>query len=87
MKINKDTKLCLINSRWGSRLTLNLNFMEHSIETGNLGFDISNDQKIKYSHQTLQQLKFYVKSGTSDQEGFYFYMVLVLRLGMQFKMH
>ena len=72
MIINKDTKLCLINSRWGSRLTLNLNFMEHAIETGNLGIDIAHDRKIRYSHQTLQKLKFYVKSGSSHQEGFYF---------------
>ncbi len=72
MKINNDTKLCLINSRWGSRLTLNLNFSEHSVETGNLGIDISHDRKIRYSHQSLQQLKFFIKSGSSDQEGFYF---------------
>ncbi|TFG26209.1 MAG: hypothetical protein EU532_10385, partial [Promethearchaeota archaeon] len=72
MIISKDTKLCLMNSRWGSRLTFNLNFMEHAIETGNLGIDIAHDRKIRYSHQNLQELKFYVESGSSLQEGFYF---------------
>ena len=72
MRINKDTKLNLINSRFGSRLTLNLNFSENSIETGNLGIDLSNERKIKYFHQSLQQMSFFVKSGSSEGEGFYF---------------
>ncbi len=72
MIINKDTKLCLFNSRWGSRLTLNFNFSEHSIETGNLGMDVCYGRKINYSKQKLQQLKFYIKSGSSEEEGFYF---------------
>jgi len=65
MIIKKDTKLCLFNSRWGSRLTLNLNFSEHSIETGNLGMDIWHNNKSNYEKQQLQQLKFYIKSGSS----------------------
>ena len=72
MLITKDTKLNLINSRLGSRLTLNLNFAEHSIETGNLGLDYSHEQKIKYFHQSSQQLRFFVISGSSKPEGFYF---------------
>jgi len=48
MIITKDTKLNIINSRFGSRLTLNLNFSEHSIETGNLGIDTSDEKKTKY---------------------------------------
>lgn len=72
MIIKKDTKLCLFNSRWGSRLTLNLNFSEHSIETGNLGMDVCHDSKSNYEKQKLQQLKFYIKSGSSEEEGFYF---------------
>ncbi len=72
MIIKKDTKLCLFNSRWGSRLTLNLNFSEHSIETGNLGMDVYHNNKNNYEKQKLQQLKFYIKSGSSEEEGFYF---------------
>lgn len=72
MIIKKDTKLCLFNSRWGSRLTLNLNFSEHSIETGNLGMDVWHNNKNNYEKQKLQQLKFYIKSGGSEEEGFYF---------------
>jgi len=72
MFLKKDTKLCLINSRFGSRLTLNLNFSERSIETGNLGMDICRNKKIIYSKQNLQQLNFYIKSGNSEKEGFYF---------------
>ena len=72
MIIKKDTKLCLFNSRWGSRLTLNLNFSEHSIETGNLGMDVCHNSKVNYEKQKLQQLKFYIKSGGSEEEGFYF---------------
>ena len=72
MIIKKDTKLCLFNSRWGSRLTLNLNFSEHSIETGNLGMDVWHNNKNNYEKQKLQQLKFYIKSGSSEEEGFYF---------------
>ena len=72
MIIKKDTKLCLFNSRWGSRLTLNLNFSEHSIETGNLGMDVYHNNKRIYNKQKLQQLKFYIKSGSSEEEGFYF---------------
>ena len=72
MIIKKDTKLCLFNSRWGSRLTLNLNFSEHSVETGNLGMDVYHNNKNNYEKQKLQQLKFYIKSGSSEEEGFYF---------------
>jgi hypothetical protein len=72
MIIKKDTKLCLFNSRWGSRLTLNLNFSEHSIETGNLGMDVWHNNKNNYEKQKLRQLKFYIKSGSSEEEGFYF---------------
>ena len=72
MIIKKDTKLCLFNSRWGSRLTLNLNFSEHSVETGNLGMDIFHNNNVTYEKQKLQQLKFYIKSGGSEEEGFYF---------------
>ncbi|MFX1257068.1 MAG: glycoside hydrolase family 52 protein [Promethearchaeota archaeon] len=72
MKITEKNKLNLLNSRWGSRLTLNLNFLEKSIETGNLGMDFSYRKKVKYSKQNLQQLKFFVKSGSSGEEGFYF---------------
>ena len=72
MIIKKDTKLCLFNSRWGSRLTLNLNFSEHSVETGNLGMDVCHNNKSIYEKQKLHQLKFYIKSGSSEEEGFYF---------------
>ncbi len=70
--LTKDSKLCLINSRWGSRLTFNLNFSERSVETGGLGVDASHKKENPYLKQSLQQLKFYVKSGSSEEEGFYF---------------
>jgi hypothetical protein len=72
MKINKNTKLCVLNARWGSRLTLNLNFSKNSIETGTLGIDQVLKEKPIFFHQKLQQLKFYVKAGDSEEEGFYF---------------
>lgn len=71
MKISEKTQLNVINSRWGSRLTLNFNFLEKSVETGNLGIDASIKEKIKYSKQQLHQFKFFVKAGGSLEEGFY----------------
>ncbi len=72
MKITEKTRLNVINSRFGSRLTLNLNFSEHSAETGNLGIDVNTKKKAHYQKQQLKQLRFYLKCGTSDYEGFYF---------------
>ncbi len=69
--LTKDTNLCLINSRWGSRITFSLNFSERSVETGGLGVDISHKKGNPYLKQGLQQLKFYIKSGSSEEEGFY----------------
>lgn len=72
MKLTKDTRLCILNSRIGSRLTFNPNFRRRAIETGNLGIDIDYKKKGVYHKQSLKQLRFYVQAGHSEKEGFYF---------------
>lgn len=71
MQITRSTQLNILNSRFGSRLTFNLNIDQNMIETGNLGVDIIPKKKQKYIKQQLAQFRFYVKCGTSDYEGFY----------------